>query len=187
MQVDQVSYDIFEPSNQRIKISRNMIVFSLILVALLTALTPIKFDETLWFLYFVFVFLYIIYCVITSIFGYKPLYGTIDGILEFKSDVVMCRDYCINLSEVKSIDFNFTDYRGQLQYAPRTYLNPIRSQGVNNSFEYTDLKGDTYEVFFRLEHQEDHKNLELLIDHYFRIGKISHQRRYELQNARFSW
>ncbi len=186
MYIDQVSYDIFEPSNQRVKISRNMIVYGLAGIGLLTALTPLEVNDTLRFYYIAFVFLYFLYCLITCFFTYKPLYGKIDGKIEFLADVVMYGDYRIDLSQVISIDFHFRDYKGQSKYV-RKSVNQMKSQGVNNSFEYTDLKGVTYEILFRLEHQEDHKNLELLIDHYFRIGKISHQRRYELQNANFCW
>ena len=185
MYIDQVSYDIFEPSNQRIKISRNMIVFGLVGIGLLTAITPIEINDTLRFYYIAFVFLYFLFCSITIFFTYKPLYGKIEGKLEFRSDVVMYGDYRIDLSQVKSINFHFRDYKGQFKYIRRSF-NQMKSQGVNNSFEYTDMRGDTCEVFFRLEHPDDHKNLELLIDHYFRISKISHQRRYELQNASFS-
>ena len=156
-------------------------------VALIAYISPFHFNEPLKFLYLAFVSLYTMFCLFTRLFTYKPLYGKIHGKLEFLSDAVMYRDYRLDLSEVKSIDFHFRDYKGQLYLGSGKSFNQVKSQGVKNSFEYTDLKGDTFEVFFRLEHLDDHKNLELLIDHYFRIGKLSHQRRYELQKANFSW
>ena len=91
------------------------------------------------------------FCLFTRFFTYKPLYGKIKGKLEFRSDAVIYGDYRIDLSEVKSIDFHFRDYRGQFQFGSGKSFNQTKSQGVKNSFEYTDLKGDTYEVFFRLK------------------------------------
>jgi len=131
-------------------------------------------------LYFSLAFLYSFFCFIVSFFTYKPLYGKIDGVLKFQSEAVLYRDYRIDLSEIKSINFHFVDYKGQKVFIRNSYFNQTKSQGVNNSFEYTDLQGETFEIFFQLANSEGHKNLEHLIDHYFRIGKISHQRRHEL-------
>jgi len=116
---------------------------------------------------------------------YKPLYGKIDGEIKFMQDAIIYRDYRIDLSEVRSIDFNFVDYRGQYKFRSNANFDQLRSRGVKNTFEYTDLEGDTYAVYFRLQDKTDHKNLQQLIDHYYRLGKISSQRRYELQNTSY--
>ena len=185
--MDPIGFYIFEPSHQQIRISRNKKVLFLICVSFIIAIIPIKINGMLMGLYFSFAFLYSFFCFIVSFFTYKPLYGKIDGVLEFHSEAVLYGDYRIDLSEVKSMDFHFMEYKGQIRPYRPLYFNQYKSRGVKNSFEYTDLQGETFEIFFQLEHLEDHKNLEHVIDHYFRIGKISHERRYELQNCKFYW
>jgi len=75
------------------------------------------------------------------------LSGTITGILKINLDFITINDISYPINELLKIDFHFGDYFGQLNKSGNGNFNPLLSEGVSNSLEFTDCSNKTSNSF----------------------------------------
>ena len=176
------TFDIYEPSS-RLSLSRNTIVISLVAFGFLVSLLPLNIPAMLADYYILATGILSLYFLLTSFLSYRPLNGKIEGKLVFGLGYVAVKDKSYYLSDILQINLYLKDYFGKRSHARRYNFNQLLSQGVNNVLEITDMSNNVQRVFFRLKDKNDYKNLELYLDEYCKHGKISFDRKYELERT----
>lgn len=175
-------FDIYEPSNQRLKISPDSIVYSLAGFGLLVAFSPIDVNPIIKNTYIIFTFGIAFYFLIAKFWSYEPLYGKMGGELVFELEAITVKGYRFDINKIASIDFRLVDFYGRNISVGRSF-NATRSQGVNNYMQLTDTSDKTYIIYFRLLRPTDYKSLEPFLDEYHRQKKMTFKAKYELERT----
>jgi len=181
-----LEYQIFTPSKARSTISENLIVYSLWIFSICLFIIADKIQPLEDFIapfktvYLVIATLLSIFFSISPIFRHERLSGKITGILKINLDFITINDISYPINELLKIDFHFGDYFGQLNKSGNGNFNPLLSEGVSNSLEFTDCSNKRHQIHFKLNYKWEHKRLFPFITEMIKINKISFLRGIEI-------
>ena len=104
----------------------------------------------------------------------RKLRGHFEGNLELKMDDITINDKKYSLTNIKSIEFYANDFRGRFETSTKS-TNPRCSQGVDNQCKIVMNTGEKIVAKFLIEFENQLKESEDVIMHYFKEGKIQPQ------------
>jgi hypothetical protein len=121
---------------------------------------------------------------VTRFFSYKPLKGILSGELKFDNDAFYIDFDKYILTEITKADFQLSDYYGHrdVPIGRSEIFKSVRSQGVDNYFEYTDIGQESYLVYFKLKDQYDYRRLLPFIIELVKHKKMPLLKALELMN-----
>jgi hypothetical protein len=118
--------------------------------------------------------------VVSSPFRYQVLAGEIKGEIVFTPDAIIVNNNEFKLQSVCDLDFVVRDYHGQrLQQRGRSFY-PRLLQGVDNYVTFTDNKGQTQTIYFRLETEHHYQDLAPFINQAIKLKKMDFKRGIDL-------
>jgi len=170
--MEKVSFIIFEPEKETFRLTPTWI--SLILIGM-TCLIIWVFNDISHVFVSIFALvagLTIAYFGFSSMFSYSPLNGTLNKELAFEGDNIIIDDKIFKLEDINNLDFKIIDYYGETRGYKRG-LEPRLSQGVRNTFSFTDTNNKTQTVYFKLESNNHYQLLLPFIDKTRKLGKTA--------------
>ncbi len=166
-----VSFPIYQPEEDRFRLTPNWIVLGLILSIFgVTWLfdSPHSEFRSDWTM---FAGLAIGYFLISSWWKYEPLNGAINGIIKFESDSIIEDGKTYHLKDIINLDFRFVDFYGKRSTNGRDF-NPKLSQGVNNYVTFTYSAGEDQVIYFQLRNKDEYKSLSPFINEAIKLKKM---------------
>lgn len=177
--MNRVSFEIFEPEKPKFRLTPNLVAGILWFVPLLL-LWVIKGDNSgppngFIMAYFICVGILTMLCLMISYSIYKPLKGKITGDLTFEDDQMVVDDKIFKLTDLKAIDFSFSDYYGKSSMYVRDF-DPKLSQGVDNYVSFTDSKNQSQTIYFRVQGEHGKDALAPFINEVIKLKKMEFKR-----------
>lgn len=155
--IETASYKIYVPNKNAIKFDRTWLEFSVGLIVFLLYFLPFEVGEKTKLVFAACVFVFYLFLLATR-FTYKPLYGKLQGEIEFSLDGIAIDGHKFEIEKVTNIEIEISDYYGQyVSGGGRFNFNRIFSQGVKNQLSFEICNQESYCFNFRLENKVDHK------------------------------
>lgn len=184
--MENVQFPMYEPDKKALKFTPDTIM--IIMIGVIVGIEVLFKDQlkssTSTLASFVNIFLICtgllaFYYLITSFFRHKPLYGKLDGFIQFTPHAIIIKNNIYLLKTIAGIDFRLNDYYGESSTNGRSF-NPKLSQGVKNFVTFIDEAQQEHIIYFKLEDKHQYILLSNFVNEAIKLNKITFQRGIDL-------